>query len=537
MIAHTRLMVIPRSFRGLLAEGFDFSLVDNINGVVFEVNEGREPNLQFGMGVQAAYDADLPCFALMNIDLADLYGDWSNGGRFYQDLWLSLIKDKTLHGAFLRITNVTEKNGNDLPAVNIGILITDILHEWRTLSPTVRPAMLGPDNIMLMADKEIIGKYVDDPKHYVSTALSKEKYLAPCDIYRDSNIIFIDDMQVLDDLYVRLPLIGLDGDEHFKQDSLFAEKAWGHNWAKNSFLTKAVKFPNDGMGVVGAMRYYGTLEELETWIDTTINIDEPIPEPEPEPDDPPEPPHDPTLPAYGHDISTWQESPNIPGEIDFDKMRDNGASFLFIKGSQNRTMDNDFPKNWVGAKKAGLLRGAYHFADYRYPANLQAAYFYNLLKDDPGELPPVLDFELRAIWTTPYPSYCNIWINVFFDAWKALTDMPILFYCNPAMIRYLQPLPDWLTSHDLWIANYTTANEPQLYEWPVGWTFWQFTDRGDGLAAGVESKQIDCDYFYGTVGELMQYSVRTMGTEPAPELTHDQQHDLMWKDYQERTGM
>ena len=198
--------------------------------------------------------------------------------------------------------------------------------------------------------------------------------------------------------------------------------------------------------------------------------------------------------------------------------------------------DNDFVKNWAGAKEAGLLRSAYHFADYRYVASLQAKYFYDLINDSP-DLPPVLDFELReGVWNTPTPAACTKWIQNFFTTWKDITSMPIILYVNSGFIKYVlpNPIPDWLAEHDLWLAHY--ADEPNVRQWPAPWTFWQFTDRGDGLAAGVESKQIDMDYFYGTVGELMHYSVRTMGApEPEPQpLTRDQQHDLMWIDYQER---
>jgi len=294
MTDQIRFMVIPRSFRNITAIGFDFSKIKNCHGVVIQVNEDMyTPNLQFGLAVAEADRVGIPCFAMMDIDLARLHEDWSNGGQNYFKLWASLIEHKRLHGAFLRITNVTESNDSNLPPVNVSLLIAQLLDEWRTKSPTIRPALLGDDNIMLMADRKIVGNYKDDPKEYVQTVLSGEEYLAPCDIYKDGSlttggIILLDDMATLDEVYNCIPLIGLDGDEHFKQDSLYAEQSWGHLWAEDAYLTKAVLFPNNGMGVVGAMRYYGTLADLETWTGMTVNVNtgvivEPEPEPDPEP--------------------------------------------------------------------------------------------------------------------------------------------------------------------------------------------------------------------------------------------------------------
>ena len=40
--------------------------------------------------------------------------------------------------------------------------------------------------------------------------------------------------------------------------------------------------------------------------------------------------------------------------------------------------------------------------------------------------------------------------------------------------------------------------------WP-NWTLWQTTDKGDGLAYGCESKQVDMDQFNGTVEDLYKY--------------------------------
>ena len=85
--------------------------------------------------------------------------------------------------------------------------------------------------------------------------------------------------------------------------------------------------------------------------------------------------------AFGTDVSFWQ------GNVDFRKMKKAGASFTFIKASQNVWHDKKFEQNWANARESGILRGAYHFFDMRdgsKSAKEQARYFASLLKGDKG---------------------------------------------------------------------------------------------------------------------------------------------------------
>lgn len=44
------------------------------------------------------------------------------------------------------------------------------------------------------------------------------------------------------------------------------------------------------------------------------------------------------------------------------------------------------------------------------------------------------------------------------------------------------------------------------------WTYWQFTDDGDGTLFGVESREIDLNYFNGSEAEFL-------ARYPAPQNT------------------
>ena len=105
----------------------------------------------------------------------------------------------------------------------------------------------------------------------------------------------------------------------------------------------------------------------------------------------PEPPPDchdgPTTP--GLDVSYYQDT------IDWPKVRHAGLRFAFIRVSDGTTVDDPmFDKNWAGAKRAGLLRGAYQHFRPDENVRAQADMMIAALMHDGGELPPVIDVEV-----------------------------------------------------------------------------------------------------------------------------------------------
>ncbi|NPV87675.1 MAG: glycoside hydrolase family 25 protein [Anaerolineae bacterium] len=221
--------------------------------------------------------------------------------------------------------------------------------------------------------------------------------------------------------------------------------------------------------------------------------------------------------VQGLDVSKWQDDNTTPQQIDFNKAKRAGAYFVFIKASQDVYADPDFAYNWNAAKTAGLIRGAYHFFDYRKSPKTQADYLASLLKDDWGELPPVLDFEKHPAWDLPTRDKCLRMIKEFFTQLETTCPKKPLFYTNPSMIKYtLSPIPDWLLEHPLWIAHYYVS-APSYKPW-AKWHFWQYSDRGDGLAYGMESLQVDMNWWNGTLEELHQFANLEPPPPPPPTL-------------------
>jgi lysozyme len=208
----------------------------------------------------------------------------------------------------------------------------------------------------------------------------------------------------------------------------------------------------------------------------------------------------------GIDISKWN------GNWNAEKAKQAGAAFVFVKSSQATYTDPQFKLNWQKAKDAGILRGAYHYLDYTKPAADQANYFADLLQDDPGELPPVIDYEHAVADNNPATAlgYLKTWLDEVTKRTELFADatikVPMVYTGWGFWGSYgEQTNKDYWIKFPLWVAHYTTSSAPLLpTAWPI-WNFWQFTGKGPGEAFGSESLSIDMNRFNGTMNELLEF--------------------------------
>jgi hypothetical protein len=137
----------------------------------------------------------------------------------------------------------------------------------------------------------------------------------------------------------------------------------------------------------------------------------PTPTPSPTPSPTPTPPPTPD-PGYieGIDISHWQ------GPIDWPAVAASGREFAFMKASESTTyVDPTYPTNDAGARAAGLVVGAYHFARPDLTpgdAVAEADHFANQLHLVSGDLPPVLDLEQTGGLGVPD---LHAWVEAFLE--------------------------------------------------------------------------------------------------------------------------
>ena len=187
------------------------------------------------------------------------------------------------------------------------------------------------------------------------------------------------------------------------------------------------------------------------------------------------------LRALGVDISFWQGSP------DFEKMKKAGATFVYIKASQNVWADKSFQTNWEGAKAAGLLRGAYHFYRTSAPAKAQAEHFIRHVTLEPGDLPPVLDVEPTNAQIKAYGGTEKLlqairtWLHV---VEQAVGVRPILYVNQYFVTHHLAEAHDIKRDYQVWIARYGE------YKPDVRLAVWQLSP--DGRVTGIQGEVDIC---------------------------------------------
>lgn len=219
----------------------------------------------------------------------------------------------------------------------------------------------------------------------------------------------------------------------------------------------------------------------------------------------------------GIDVSHWQDDKSTPQKMNFKKAKDAGNQFVFIKVSERGSIDRDFEYNWASAKAAGLLRGGYHFLRWNLPAATQARIFCAVMKDDPGELPPVADFEAPP-YLGDYPS-AKFLLQFLIEVETTTGRVPIVYTSRGFWNSYGNSDPMW-KYYPLWIAHYTKAKKPTLPKPWVDWLFWQYGVFPRGLEFGAESKMIDLNWFNGSLLDL--FALAGQGNiQPSPPANPD----------------
>jgi GH25 family lysozyme M1 (1,4-beta-N-acetylmuramidase)/uncharacterized protein YgiM (DUF1202 family) len=222
----------------------------------------------------------------------------------------------------------------------------------------------------------------------------------------------------------------------------------------------------------------------------------------------------------GPDVSFYQDDPETPQGIDFFKMRDS-AGYVIVRAGQNLWADTDFKGNWREAKLAGLPRGSYWFYDSRADPKRQAELWVQQFGGDFGELPLFGDFE--ETYNGKYKGWKNWYtflerLKQLLPAGKEIGIYTGYFYWleNAPSPTYEAANLQYFHKYPLWIANYGNPKPMIPKPWADNeWSLWQFTDNGNGGLYGVESGNIDLNYFNG---DLTAFRARfKLGDSPLPD--------------------
>jgi len=204
----------------------------------------------------------------------------------------------------------------------------------------------------------------------------------------------------------------------------------------------------------------------------------------------------------GMDVSYWE----MHG-VDWDAAHAAGIDFAFIRVSDGlQFLDPRFSEYWVGARAAGVIRGAYQF--FR-PAQDPIAQADLLLEHmgplQPGDLVPVLDVEDRDSGLTPTQIAASVrrWID---HVTPKIGRAPIVYAGLYSWAELTGSLD--VAASPLWVAQYTTAACPNIPEPWTRWAFWQYT--AEGTVPGVPGNMLDLNVFNGTLDDLRAF------TQPGP---------------------
>lgn len=229
----------------------------------------------------------------------------------------------------------------------------------------------------------------------------------------------------------------------------------------------------------------------------------------------------------GMDVSHWQ------GLIDWQKVKEDGIRFVYVKATEGITIkDPLFEQNVRGAKQAGLLVGAYHFARF-YTNQTAAAECKHFLTESSFhtlDLPLVLDLETDQGLAPDELTDCAL--EFCKEVQKESPNKPLIYtsteFAKHHLTRELNKFP-------LWIAHFG-VNEPGENGIWTSWHVFQYTNTGTvaGVRGNVDLDEWDYEAFEHITGKNHNLEGATKGirikkgdTFWALELAHGWKHGTL----------
>ncbi len=202
---------------------------------------------------------------------------------------------------------------------------------------------------------------------------------------------------------------------------------------------------------------------------------------------PAEPPPPGTV--LGIDVASGQHDGGAT--IDWNQVAEAGYRFAFVKATEGSYYDNPFlASDLAGARAAGLLVAAYHFANPSFSGGaLQADFAVDHAGSgrDGGTLPLIADLEFDPYAAQDHTNECYgltqarmmSWIRTFSaEVHRRTGQEPVIYtvasWWNACTGRSKPPAGD-----PLWVASYDpgTTGPTMPVGWPA-WAYWQYTSTG-----------------------------------------------------------
>lgn len=210
------------------------------------------------------------------------------------------------------------------------------------------------------------------------------------------------------------------------------------------------------------------------------------------------------------DISKWQDDPHTVRIVDFVQLKGNGVSGVIVKCGEANAIDRAFLSYVAAMEQAEIPYGVYWYYNNKYPPKKQAQLLINTLEKNNihPKLGIWLDLEDRNPggymgWRHWYDFLLEVKMKFpkekigIYTGHYYFTEFTIQAGISAASLG-------WFAQFPLWIASYGRFPLPTK-PWGDSWTLWQFTDVLDGIKFGVESKELDGNYFNGTMEEFQKF--------------------------------
>lgn len=199
----------------------------------------------------------------------------------------------------------------------------------------------------------------------------------------------------------------------------------------------------------------------------------------------------------GIDISHHQGIINWK-QLEKTRESDTPLSFIFIKATEGGDHKDDrFDSNFAHAAEAGFIRGAYHFYNPSTDPIRQADFFIANVTLSAGDLPPVIDIEVKPTRQQQSTFYAQLSTFLYrLEAHYHVT--PIIYTSYKYKEHYLSdPIFD---RYPLWVAHYHVKE----LGYKGKWDFWQHTDQA--VIPGIPEKT-DLNVFKGTAKDLQRLTL------------------------------
>lgn len=209
------------------------------------------------------------------------------------------------------------------------------------------------------------------------------------------------------------------------------------------------------------------------------------------------------------------------GSVDWGAVAASGISFAFIKVTEDDGYLNpNFEHDWPLSKRAGLIRGAYHFAR---PEGADAITEADWCLDQIAAHGGLETGDLLALDLESGSGDQGQWALDFLHRVEAREGFKALVYTGAGFASQynLAAYPE-LSQHGLWLASYRATMPAAPAPWE-GVAIWQHSDSGS--VPGV-SGNVDMNVFNGSLERLPLYGKGAAPAQPPAPTVDDWQSDL-----------